>query len=46
MQCMACGRETQFIANKMGIEAAFCHYHYPLLYKRINFVMTVTVHNF
>ncbi|HIG96996.1 MAG TPA: hypothetical protein HA230_01480 [Candidatus Aenigmarchaeota archaeon] len=30
MNCIACGRETNATAKRGEIEAAFCHYHYPM----------------
>ncbi|MFA4819865.1 MAG: hypothetical protein WC613_02790 [Candidatus Aenigmatarchaeota archaeon] len=30
MKCIACDRETQMTAKRGEIEAALCHYHYPM----------------
>lgn len=39
MNCIVCGNEARATAERSGIEAAFCHYHYPV--NRIEIVLTI-----
>lgn len=41
MECIECGRETNFTAVRAGIEAGFCHYHFPQTDKTIPLVIRI-----
>lgn len=41
MKCIACERETRITYKRGEIEAAFCHYHYPMERKKIEILITV-----